>query len=402
MSRSLRNSVIWLATILGAFIAVTADIGTAHADVCGKIEFANNKISIEKALPAEMPLAEATQACLREVAEEAAKRPRFRSLTATVRVSDKAQADRQGLAIGEAVKQIFIDGGLRKNRVSVVSPGIRRGEDAGIELTYQERHAGQPIAKVVELDGSAAHGADLAALSQTSTGTALHKQEYLDSQDQGRAITELADKSQLQVEPASLIRFKKVSMNSDYKRQVEIEVVRGTVNTVATHSEGASFLVVTKSATVEVKGTVFRTSVTENGSTRVEVEDGEVVVGNEQGKVEVGAGQGAMVELGQAPEQARSLLPMAAGQRPLSGTFAEAPTLSWEPVVGASGYVLDIAANAEFNRNIERIEVSDGASSLTVDASLPAGKWFWRVRALDADGFTGMPSKIFAFNIEAP
>jgi len=27
------------------------------------------------------------------------------------------------------------------------------------------------------------------------------------------------------------------------------------------------------------------------------------------------------------------------------------------------------------------------------------GRWFWRVAAVDGDGFTGLPSKIYAFSV---
>lgn len=402
MHRPSCTSLIRVATALLAGIALTLHSGAADAGTCGQIEFSDGAISTGAALPAVIPLSDDTRACLVAVAREMSNQPYIRSLTVVVQVPDEQRLDKKDMAIGEAVKQVLVEGGARKGRVSVVSQAMGAKKSPIIALRYRERSAGRSIAKVVELKGGASHGPRLQALQPTETGTRLRKQDYLENQVDTRAITDLPDGSQLRVEPSSLVRFRKVTMSADYKRQVEIEVVKGTVNTVATHQDGASFRLVTKSAAVSVKGTRFRTSVSDDGTTRIEVQDGEVGVGNDLGSVDVGAGQGTMVRPGEAPFAPRDLLPMAVGQRPLRGAFARPPELSWQPVPGAVGYIVEFAGNAEFTRQVTSAQAPADSARITPSAQLGPQKWFWRVQAVDADGFIGMPSKIFTFDVSGP
>ncbi|MFP2913226.1 hypothetical protein ACLESD_51125, partial [Pyxidicoccus sp. 3LFB2] len=81
---------------------------------------------------------------------------------------------------------------------------------------------------------------------------------------------------------------------------------------------------------------------------------------------------------------------------PRGGTFRAVPKLSWWTVPGARTYRVELARTADFAAGVQTY-VSP-ATELDVPGARD-GKWFWRVLAVDADGFLGFPSKIFAFDV---
>ena len=379
--------------------------GHAQAEPCGKLQIQNDEVSVGVPLPLVLPLADTTVACLTSVAKAALDRPLIRSLTVVVYAPDEKRLNKECMVVGQAMQKALYDGGFHAGRVSVVcqsslaSSGDKRAE--GVKLTYKARNVGRSIAKVVQVEGDAANGLRLEELHQTAIGTNLGKYEYLQTQNKTRTITNLPDDSQLRVEPSSLLRFRDVKLNSEFKREVEIEVIKGTIKTTAAHQDGSSFRLITKSGVVSVKGTKFRTHVDGEGGTRIEVIEGKVELGNDKSKVDVGAGYGSRVKVGGVPEQPRPLLPAVVGMRPLRGSAAAPPALSWQPVEGAAGgYVVELAGNAEFSKQMHQVVVSAGTTTMTPPASLGQQKWFWRVQAVDADGFIGMPSKIFTFDVK--
>jgi outer membrane protein OmpA-like peptidoglycan-associated protein len=90
------------------------------------------------------------------------------------------------------------------------------------------------------------------------------------------------------------------------------------------------------------------------------------------------------------------MLPRPEAVAPLTGTVPEA-RLSWQPVTGSARYRLEVAEDISFLQPA-RVEVVDG-QALEL-AGLDAGRtWYWRVRASDAAGVLGRPSRIHAFRL---
>lgn len=397
---------ITLASLTGLLAASLCCISpaSAQAQSCGKLDFDGKNIKLGIDVPVSLPVAPATAACMSKVAMEVKQRPLIRSVTVEIYAPEKALVDKQSDAVGAELKKALVAGGLSAARVSVVSRlASDAGRGAGVRLTYRQRRAGRSLAKVVRVEGSAANGVMLKSLQTTSPGTSLHKFEYLQNEPNTHTVTVLPDKSQLRAAPSTLLRIEKVTLGKNFKREVEIRIVRGTVETSTTHEDGASFRLVTRSGTATVKGTKFRTHVADDGSTRIEVVDGQVSLGNDNGNVDIGAGYGAIVRPGAAPEATHKLLPGAVGQLPLRSLSPAPPALSWQPVAGADGgYVLEMASNAEFSKDVVTTPIPAGTTTYTPSANPAASKWFWRVQAVDAQGFIGMPSKIFTFEIGEP
>ena len=61
---------------------------------------------------------------------------------------------------------------------------------------------------------------------------------------------------------------------------------------------------------------------------------------------------------------------------------------------GAKRYLVEVASDAEFGRDLQTVQSTSARLAMP---GLARGKYFWRVMAVDQDGFVGMPSKVFAF-----
>ena len=72
--------------------------------------------------------------------------------------------------------------------------------------------------------------------------------------------------------------------------------------------------------------------------------------------------------------------------------------LEWQAVAGASGYAVELSRDAEFTYDVRRID--SAKPTVTPDAGVEAGKWYWRVAAVGADGFVGPTSKVYAFDLK--
>ena len=162
---------------------------------------------------------------------------------------------------------------------------------------------------------------------------------------------------------------------------------------------GSVFDIVTRTAVAGVRGTRFRVATTDGSVTRVETLQGKVELGAPKGKVDVAAGQGSQVDESGLPEPARKLLPAATVEEPTHGSVAPGTQLTWRAVPGAATYRLEVARDAEFSTQTQQIRCNDARWPITgLDASR---RWFWRVAAVDSAGFTGMTSKVYAFQLSA-
>ena len=399
MQPSAKSLFSFATALVAAALLLVGDAAAQTSPCGGTLTFTGGAINLGNQLATAMPLTEDTRACLSAVGKQLTERPYVRSLTIVVRLPDDQRKSNKALDVANAMKQVLVDAGAPARRISTVAPSIGHGQVEGVQLAYSELRDGRPVAKLLALAGTASYGRDRNAMVNAAENTMLRTFDFFQVAARSRAVVHIADDSRLHVEPSTLLKFGKITLNSEYKRDVSFELLSGTVKTVASHNDGASFQLVTRAAVAGVRGTEFRAHITEGGFTRIEVLDGRVALGNAAGAVDVGAGYGTRVQENQAPEPARALLKPAIGHRPLTGTFAAPPELTWQAVAGARGYVLELATNAEFSKDVDKVRI-DGATSARPDANLAQKKWFWRVSAIDKDGFIGMPSKIFTFQVD--
>ncbi|GMU06164.1 FecR family protein [Corallococcus caeni] len=367
----------------------------AEADsACGGLTFDNGRLTTGRPLEAK---GARTEACLREVAEAVKARPAIRSLTVAAKLPDAERLDGQGLAVAKAAAEVLVSAGIPRTRVSFVAPPGDANTPGQLQLAYVERPGPLAVARLRTASGPVSASLGEGEPKPRVAGDPLYAGELVATGDTGRAELALADGSHLFLSPHSAVRLGTLELTAERQRKVLLDLVKGTVETqAAPGGAGSTFEVRTRGAVAGVRGTRFRVAQQEDGTSRVETLEGKVALGAEQGSVDVGAGFGSRAKPAQAPEAPRALLTAPALERPRGGAYPKAPALVWKAVPGAKLYRVELAATADFTGDV-RVQES---ANPTVDAAAPgAGKWFWRVLAVDADGFVGYPSKIFSFDV---
>ncbi|NTX36898.1 FecR domain-containing protein [Myxococcus sp. CA033] len=376
---------------LAAFQARAQD--TAEAP-CGGLRFVNGRVEMGRKLEPKGP---STEACLKHVAEALAARPAIRAVTVAARLPDAERLDGQGLAVAKAAADILVSAGVSRTRVSAVAPPAVPGEPGQLQLAYVERPTQPRVARVRAASGEVSAGAAPDELRPRGVGDSLYTGELFHTSKDASAELELADASRVRVLSDSMLRLGAIELGANAKRVVRLELMRGSVETLAAPGgDGSVFEVRTRGAVAGVRGTQFRVSAQEDGGSRLETLEGKVALGAEKGEVEVAGGQGSRVLPGAAPEPPRPLLAAPLLNGPRGGSFTTAPKLEWFTVPGAKTYRVELGRTADFAAGVRTFE--SPAQEFAVPAGL-AGKWFWRVLPVDADGFIGFPSKIFAFDL---
>jgi hypothetical protein len=86
---------------------------------------------------------------------------------------------------------------------------------------------------------------------------------------------------------------------------------------------------------------------------------------------------------------------------PTDGAWVVHPTvpmrLRWSPVPNAREYLVSVSAHPSMASLVGGKEVKTEATTLTLDALLASGPYYWRVTPLDAAGNRGAPSSIASF-----
>ncbi|XXF81603.1 FecR family protein [Myxococcaceae bacterium GXIMD 01537] len=363
------------------------------ADPCGGVRLAGGRVETGKPL---VPGGADNAACLKLVAQELNARPDVRSITVAARLPDEARLNGNGLSLAKAAADALIAAGVPRLRVSAVAPPINGDETARIAIAYVERPARRPVARLRLAGQDVTAGQDGQELKAVGAGDVLYTDDVLRT-GKGWVQLDLADASVLRVAPETLLRLGKIALNEHGQRQVELEVLEGTVEAQASKGEANSvFELKTRTAVAGVRGTRFRTSVVNDKVSRLETLEGLVVLDAGGGEQDVEGGYGSQVSAEAMPEKPRALLVAPDIQGPRAGKFPTSPRLSWQGVSGAKHYRVEVGRGADFVLDLHRYVTDTPELALE---SLPAGKWFWRVSPLDADGFEGYSSKIYAFDI---
>lgn len=391
-----------LSLIAGGALALTVIPSSvfAQADPCGGISLAGGKVVSGRPLRALEKLPAEEQACVDAVGKAIGGRSAVRSVTVAVRLPDAQRAAGAGPKIGALYQRALVAGGVPEARVSIVSPAAARGEQGTVQISFTEKRAKRSVAVVEAVGGTVSAGADRSKLEPIDRGATLPADTYISTGAGSTAWIGLADGSRLRLAENSLLLVGRLHLNDALKRVVRLQLVSGELEAdVRSEGKGAVFDVSTRFGTAGVRGTRFRLVANESG-TRLETLEGKVELAAGEGKAAatVEAGQGATVAGDGAAGAVQTLLTAPAVTGPLKGSATPATRMVWQAVDGARGYVVELARDAEFTFGVRRYR-SDGAE-MAVEAALPAGKWFWRVAAVNEQAFVGTTSKVYAFEFE--
>ncbi|MBU0550419.1 FecR domain-containing protein, partial [Myxococcota bacterium] len=308
-----------------------------------------------------------------------------------------ARVGPEGQRLAEAYAQAIASGGVPKARISTLVPAAGPREAGAVVISFTERRAKRPVARVSVLDGQVTAGPDEAQQRPLRPGDDLHASTLVVTGQGGSTWLDLADGSRVKLLGGSALMLKEMYLNARLARVVRMDLLRGDVEAdVIPGTPGATFEITTGALAAGVRGTSFRLQ-TLAGGTKLETTEGLVELREGAASVPVKAGFGLKVSKGQPlPKAAMPLPPAPKVEGPLRGPLGDA-ALTWAGFDEAQGYRVDLAQDAEFvigARSLTATTARLESSALKLDA----GKWFWRVSAVNADGLSGPTSKVYAFD----
>jgi len=390
----MQRIVVVLALCLVAPLAATS----ARADdpPCGGLEVGEGAFVFRQRQDLALIKTPAGDACLAAVAAELVKRPDMQSVTIAARVpNDKAKRD-EGLAVATYVADKLASLGVTRGLMSVVVPTARPDEKDAIYIAFVQRRSSRPVAQLQAISGKVTVGAQLGSLRETQAGALLVPTDYLETGAGSVALVKLLDGTRLFVLENAIVRVGQIEITPQATRKARVQVLRGEVMVWAAPMEGPIDFV-TGNATAGVRGADFRVVVPAMQVTRLETLEGAVILKGKQGDLFVPGGKASRVDYKGRPEELRPLLVAPEPTSGLFGTTKAGDFLTWRPVPNAQSYRIEIADNAQFTAGWWSFEVTQ--EKWLVSEMLQPGKHFWRVTAIDPEGFLGYPSKVYAFTV---
>lgn len=396
-----------LAVLAGCAALVIASAGPAHAapESCGPIALQAGQIRIGKPLTAAWVTEAAGKQCLGEIVQAVDKNRLVRAVTVSFRAPDSERQDGKALASAKQVADALVTAGLPRNRVFAVASRSAPDEASGIVIRYTERAPDNVVARIANLSGSVRVGPDDKSLRTAEVAMPLLTDDTIQTGSDGQAVIQLRDGSAVRLLRGCLVKFAKLGFgegSDGATRTVKLDVLRGQVEAdVRKAGVGSSFEVSSRVAVASVRGTVLRFGNDDRGQSRLETVEGRVLLGSAvdrtQPPVEVPAGQGARVsDTGKVePPQPLPAAPAIVG--PLRGALPASAELSFAAVPGATQYRIELAQDADFI--LQAQEFTTPTTPFVLPRRPAPGKWFWRVTAMNAAGFSGATSKVHAFDV---
>ncbi|MFO0601162.1 MAG: FecR domain-containing protein [Myxococcaceae bacterium] len=384
------------AALLAPLAALAADPASNR---CGTVKLEAGHVQLGKPLTEAWVKTPEGQGCLSDLVKEIDRHRLVRAVTVAAIVSDADRASGKGLASARAIADALVTAGLPKNRVFGLAPAPQRGDELGISIRYVERAPEDVVARVAAAGGACFLGADETALKPAEAGMPVLVNELVKTGPNAKVTIHLKDGSGVEVKPESLIKMAVLNITTG-DRQVKIDVISGGITAdVRKATMGSRFEASSRVAVASVRGTQFRFAVEDNGGTRLETLEGVVAVGSATDPnaklVDVPAGSGSVVSATGEVSPPTKLPDPPKVKAPLKGALNADARLEWEAATGAALYKVEVARDADFV--IEPRSVNVVETTVSWPEPLPKGKWFWRVTAYDAQGFSGQPSKVYAF-----
>ena len=214
----------------------------------------------------------------------------------------------------------------------------------------------------------------------------------------------LPDLGRIWLGPKTAVRINEIRFDrADKKGMVSIELVKGALRFSSNplrHRE-SRLKVRFPGASLDAYSGDFTLTTDQKGKGRVLVDRGSVQVDvGRQNTLPVAAGKALNLGPGAGKPVARQRLRAPLVIAPLRGAFLKPPSLEWEALSDASGYVIELSEDLDFNQPFVSEQV---AKPRYVPLSLPPGKTFyWRIRALDQGQMEGLWSQIHTFRLTVP
>jgi hypothetical protein len=371
--------------LLGAILLLGPGVARA-AEPCGGLTLADGRAKTGVLL---LPTGRETEACLKVIGRALAERPAVRAITVAARVPDEDRAAGNALNAAMRAAEQLVEAGIPPDRVSAVAPRTEKDEAPNLQVFFVDAPVRWAAGVLRVAQGEVLSGRSEKELKKQSSRGELQAQETLYTRSKSRAELLLAEGSFLRVRSEAAVKLASVQVGS--ARKVNLELSSGGLEVEV--APGTQFEVRTPNALVRVKGTQARVAYTAGKATRVEALEGSAVLEGSGGKIELARGQAASLQ-GDAPEGKRAMLEAPRILGPAVGKFKISPALRWAEVKGAATYRLELAREVDF---VDGFEILETPSTGITPPALGPGRWYWRVVATDGDGFSGLPSKIHAF-----
>ncbi len=232
----------------------------------------------------------------------------------------------------------------------------------------------------------------------------LNRRDGVRTFEGSSAVLEFSDESRLLVNEDTLVFLGRRGAVEQRVRRDEIEIVVGQADLEGSEGGDSYELVLGDSVLKPAPGPAGRSQARarrpEAGGAQLMVYEGESVVESGGSTLEIPRGMGTKMADGQPPEPPEELLPATRPIGPADGSVwpMSHPTFFWEPVDGASGYVVDLCHDAGCEQLAQRFDGLHGTEF--EPQSLPAGAYHWRVTAVAPSGLDGYPSETLRFEVD--
>lgn len=383
-------------------IAALLSQGASAADRCGGVKLEGGSIRLGKPVTEDWVKTAEGQGCLQDLVKEVERYRLVRAITVAAIVTDADRANGKGLAGAKAIAAAIVAAGMPKARVFGLAPAPQRGEPLGISLRFVERAPEDVVARIAATGGSVFLGAEEASLKPAEPGMPVLVNELVKTGPNAKVTIHLKDGSGIEVKPESMIKMPVLQI-SPTERQVKIEVLSGgIIADVRKATQQSRFEASSRVSVASVRGTVFRFGVEDDGATRLETLEGLVAITPaatpNATPIEVPAGQGTVVSSEGKVSPPKPLPGAPLVTSPLKGPLGGDARFEWQAVADVASYKVELARDADFLVEARSANVT-AANTLSWAEALPKGKWFWRVTAVNGDGFTGPTSKVYAFTV---
>lgn len=233
-------------------------------------------------------------------------------------------------------------------------------------------------------------------------GDRLKRRDGLRTYRSSSAQLAFEDGSELTVGEESLIFVRERAAPAKNVSRQAIEIVEGQGDLTSPGKTGATgggdIEIVMGSArarpvTTAEGGAWSRARQTAGAPAQLMVYNGASEVEAAGARVAVGTGMGTSIAPGHKPGAPEKLLPAPVRRWPSSGSAFEYSNVGfrWDPVSGASAYVIEFCADPACARLVRR-SLGLRQNEWIADG-LPVGDFYWRVTAQSASGLDGYPSE---------
>ncbi|HEY0094934.1 MAG TPA: FecR domain-containing protein, partial [Archangium sp.] len=239
--------------------------------------------------------------------------------------------------------------------------------------------------------------------SQANTGQGLWRLDSINTLREAGAEVTFRDLTRLQMnENALVVIYGQAAQAADkVKKSGAVELLQGELNVSLAELRGEPVDVRMPAATVAARSKDLQVGVDAQQMSRVSVFDGQAEVSAQGQKVQVPKDHGTRVEKGKLPEKPRPLPEAPAWEggvrsvRLLLDGKGVDEELAWAPVKEAASYRVELARDERFNDRVHAETVRAAQEPLkSLARALAPGRYFARVRAVDAAGLVGKASAV--------